>query len=1609
LDFGIITRGIFILGFITRGFIFLELLFTMEQRILNLENTFLLFTAKMGLLQTDLEDRDERIVKLESRLRELEEGTGRPGRDESAQSVIDNADTRISETHSDDGSELSGSKQSQSGHSNMMGMFTDYLAAANVKLPFLKDLEKEHIRQFILNYEEYEINCPDSLVKKASRFVKREFLEMISNRSLHDARGLLRLSNDEFFVQLCGLHHVNTVMEAESRLKLVKMKSDDLSLSSLMRYNQDFEFELKTLGPIATNLAQKAKVKIYMNGLRPNNLVYALRLSDPRTVSEAMSGALAQLDTLRTLISQAKYYAPGPPKQVEDNKKPKKGPPNTPEQAANSMKELICFVCGEKGHVASKCPNKGKKQYPKANPAVKTVQFTDYIVHRCDGLCRIPLCLEGSGDLHVKGVALLDTGANLDCVNFDQVKCVADQIMPYERDVLVSLATSEAKLEAMGLIYLDVVMVNGHRYGRRPFHVIKSLSEDIIISLHTISELNWFIFFNLQNLSDTFSPSEPCVTMSKSSKVDGTSSLVKNLNELSLDMDSTSHDNISTTLHRLKTPNGSGDIEFFEFDKLDYTPIARSMTILESLDKFQVEMDSSDHESSMSSHLVASISNERGDILNFDFSKKTSLRNQGTVVVDRITQNPNSTVSSLSNLHVLHDYNDKDHDIESPDTAKICVNSSILYSVDENFSKLTELNNILSKYSILFGPLDKIGLKTAPMQIKLKPNYVLKSLPPRFMPRDYMDTIKSDIDQLVNMGILIPVDYAEVASPLVIVKKPDGGLRMAVDYRELNSQLAPFAGSIPDVHSLFPFLANKRYYAKLDNLWGYYQARVAESDQHLTTITTIWGLFRFTRCPFGISTAPGIYQHTMAHIILKDVLYKKCVVFIDDTIVYGSTEEEFLSNLDDVLGLMVRFNVRLKPQKCSFGFPSTMFLGILFDAHGYSLSDERKQGILDLPLPSSLSKLRSFLGMANFFRDFIANYSLIVSPLTHMTKAHSFVWTEKAMKAFSDIKVAIMETTSLRHLKGDGRITLYTDASMEGIGAYLTQVQENDIEYPIIFISKKFPETAQRWSTIEQECFAVYYSILRLESYLLGRHFVVATDHKNLLYLQNSTIPKLVRWRLRLLEFDFTLLHIPGKENVVADALSRINSLVGSTDLLITSSVAGGGDVVAIADAGDFDKLALLKSIHNGIVGHRGFHQMLYVLRQMEVTWPHMRQDILKFLKNCGICQKVKHNLSPAIAAASVHTISSSAPMLRVSADTIGPLPEDDGGNSFILVVIDEFSRFTELFPIPSTAALTYVHSLLRHVGFFGVPSEVRTDGGTQFTANVCTALMEFLGIQHVQILPYHPQANGIVERRNAEVLKHLRAIVLERRVKMQWSLHLPIIQNILNSTYCSSIKARPNDLIFGTNYAIDLGYLVRQPIPPTPVEEFIVDLQERIQVVMAQSSAYLEHQANLRKEKYQEIVADTLLISDLHVGDYVLVTYPTRPPHKLSPIYRGPFTVVEVLGDNIVRVSDFNSAKTFVFHVDRLRLFKCADTVMPDELAELSAADADEFTVEDILDHRRAPSAPPRKRGRTTLEFLVRWLGYDPSSDTWEPYMNVRDCAALDRYAELHPELNLL
>ena len=410
--------------------------------------------------------------------------------------------------------------------------------------------------------------------------------------------------------------------------------------------------------------------------------------------------------------------------------------------------------------------------------------------------------------------------------------------------------------------------------------------------------------------------------------------------------------------------------------------------------------------------------------------------------------------------------------------------------------------------------------------------------PPRRLSPSLSQALTKSVDDLLDQHIIHP-STSSFASPIVMAVQKDK-IRMCIDYRELNSATKRLRYPLPNTASIFPNLAGNTIYASLDLRSGYHQLSLTPHASQWSAFVTPFGQYSFNRVPFGLANAPAWFQRCMTEIVLAGYVGIICYVFIDDIIIFAKSEAEFLVRLTTILDRLQHFNVVLKGSKCHLGTPTVRFLGFIADSTGILHDPDRCQQFLLLPQPTTKKSLRSFLGLGNFFRDFIRNYAELSKPLSSLLSGPSLQldWTPTASSAFSALKSAVGATVKNFYLDYAYPIYLHTDASNLGIGAILFQIVETQFR-PIHFVSKSLTFAESRWMIQELESYAIVYSVTKLDHYLRGSHFIIHTDHKNLVYIKRSSSAKITRWHLLLMEYDFDLSVVTGKDNLIADVLSR--------------------------------------------------------------------------------------------------------------------------------------------------------------------------------------------------------------------------------------------------------------------------------------------------------------------------------------------------------------------------------------------------------------------------------------------------------------------------------------
>ncbi|BFZ04571.1 hypothetical protein BsWGS_07610 [Bradybaena similaris] len=389
------------------------------------------------------------------------------------------------------------------------------------------------------------------------------------------------------------------------------------------------------------------------------------------------------------------------------------------------------------------------------------------------------------------------------------------------------------------------------------------------------------------------------------------------------------------------------------------------------------------------------------------------------------------------------------------------------------------------------------------------------------------------------------------SSPIVIVSKRDGTHRFCCDYRALNKITRPVSYPLPLVSDILGQLAGSRYFTTLDAKSGFWSIPLTEDAKDKSTFASHRGTYRFKVFPFGLRNAPAVYMNLM-DIVLQD-LQSFSLAYIDDILVFTKGDlQQHLNHIQQVFDRFRQHNLKLSLKKCQFLRTQTRYLGFVINQQGVLPDEEKVRAIKEIPAPQTVREVRAFLGFAGYYRIFVPNYSQIAEPLVDLTRKYAkFSWTSECQKAFDFLKNSFGVVPLLSHPNPNKGYTLYTDASDTTIGACLVQEVDSKepgsgkwirCEAPIHFLSHKLSPSQCKWSTVEKECYAIYYSLQKLDFYLHNARFVVKTDHMPLRYLLEAPMEnrKVQRWALSISGYDCEIQYIKGLDNTVADLLSRI-------------------------------------------------------------------------------------------------------------------------------------------------------------------------------------------------------------------------------------------------------------------------------------------------------------------------------------------------------------------------------------------------------------------------------------------------------------------------------------
>ena len=680
---------------------------------------------------------------------------------------------------------------------------------------------------------------------------------------------------------------------------------------------------------------------------------------------------------------------------------------------------------------------------------------------------------------------------------------------------------------------------------------------------------------------------------------------------------------------------------------------------------------------------------------------------------------------------------------------------------------------------------------------------------------------------------------------------------------------------------------------------------------------------------FGISCAPEMYQKVIQQLLngcegVHNIL--------DDIIVHAASVEEHNERLNSVLKILNDKGLTLNKDKCQFGVDKLVFMGHLLSNKGVGPAESKVTAVLNAREPKNASEVKSFLGLVTYSSRFIPDFSTVSAPLRELTKKNApFVWGDEQKKSFNKLKELMSAAGVLGYYDIEAETQVIADASPVGLGAVLVQKQKGEFRV-ICYASRSLSDVESRYSQTEKEALGLVWACERFHAYLFGTKFELLTDHKPLEFIystRSKPSARIERWVLRLQPYEYTVRHIPGKQNI-ADSLSRLLSThtnesceeniaeeyirfvakVATPVAMTTREIENASDNDPEMDAirvcllnGTWHKLehkeylpvraelsAIGKLVLRGtrIVipsslrervlqlaheGHPGIVSMKRRLR-VKVWWPGIDRQIEMFCRSCHGCQLVSQVSKPEPM---VRTDLPSGPWQDLAADLLGPLPSGD----FIFVVVDYYSRYFEVEMLRSTTSEKIISCLSKIFLTHGLPLTLRTDNGPQFVSKEVENYLTENGIVHRKTTPLWPQANGEVERQNRSIMKRVR---IAQSQNIDWKADLQKYLIMYRSTPHSTTGVTPAELLFNRPFRTKLPQLNDISVDDVAVRDRDSELKEK-------GKMYADKRRGANN-------------SDIQAGDKVLVRQ--DKVNKFSTVFSPrPFTVRQRYGNSVLVETD--------------------------------------------------------------------------------------------------------
>ncbi|CAB0016247.1 unnamed protein product [Nesidiocoris tenuis] len=711
------------------------------------------------------------------------------------------------------------------------------------------------------------------------------------------------------------------------------------------------------------------------------------------------------------------------------------------------------------------------------------------------------------------------------------------------------------------------------------------------------------------------------------------------------------------------------------------------------------------------------------------------------------------------------------------------------------------VDNWYSEFPTLFKGLGSMkGEYIIEMKDNAKP-YAISS--PRAIPIALKDKVKEALDDMIEKGVIVRVDHAtDWCAPMVVSIKKGGGIRICVDLSQLNRSVKRQYHPIPKIELSLAEVNGAKYFSKLDANHGFWQLNLAKESQDYTTFITPFGRFKFRKLPFGITSAPEEYQKRISMILEGS---KNCLSHLDDILIWGNSKEEHDQCLREVLEKLQAAGVTLNKKKTAFCKESVTYLGFLLSRDGIQADPGKVKAIQEMETPSNTKEAQRLMGMATFLAKFIPNKSELLEPISSLTSSkNAFVWGPAQDAAFRNLKKSLTTPPCLAMFDPSKPTMVSSDASTLGLGAVLFQGNKGD-QKPVAYISRTLSAAEKNYANIEREALALTWACDRLKYFLIGKPFVIETDHKPLVQIfttknLDDLSPRLQRFRMRMMRYDYIVQYTPGKNLLIADTLSRKPIQSGEDgeleeevdafihEVCLANVHTSDENLVRVADAqmrdpvctqlkllikDEWPPLAKLPvelrpyypireelSVIEGILlrgtrmlipaelrpvmleklhtGHQGITKTRR-RAQRTMWWPNISNEIEQKIKSCPVCIQNSVNRAEPLIPSPIPAHA----WQRASLDLF-KLESD-----WYLVITDHFSRYFQVAKMKRMRASDIIKECKSTFSLFGVPEEVFSDSGTQFNTLETSEFQQFArewGFKTYCSSPQYHQANGAAE-----------------------------------------------------------------------------------------------------------------------------------------------------------------------------------------------------------------------------------------------------------------------